>query len=64
MLRIIRGIGIRHIGVSAFLEVVLIKDYIIDIKDKEYATEVVIIAKKLLLDGFIDIKDSLGEAQN
>ena len=44
------------------LEVVLIKDYIVDIKDKEYTTEVVIIAEKLLLDGFIDIKDRLGKA--
>ena len=45
-------------------EVVLTKDCIVDIKDKEYATEVVTIAEKLPLDGFTDIKDSLGEAQN
>ena len=30
-------------------------------KGKEYATEVVTIAEKLLLDGFEDIKDNLGE---
>ena len=38
------------------------KDCIVDTKDKGYATEVVTIAEKLPLDGFIDIKDSLGEA--
>ena len=32
--------------------------------NKEYAIEVVIIAKKLLLDGFKDIKDSLGKVQS
>ena len=46
------------------MEVVLIKDCIVDTKDKEYATEVVIIAEKLPLDGFTDIKDRLGKAQN
>ena len=30
-------------------------------KGKEYTIEVVIIAKKLPLDSFIDIKDSLGK---
>ena len=30
-------------------------------KGKEYMIEVVIIAKKLSLDSFIDIKDSLGK---
>ena len=30
-------------------------------KGKEYATEVVTIAEKLLPDGFKDIKDNLGE---
>ena len=38
------------------------KDCIVDTKDKEYATEVVTIAGKLPLDGFIDIKDRLGKA--
>ena len=33
-------------------------------KGKEYAMEVVTIAEKLLLDGFEDIKDSLGEVQS
>ena len=32
-------------------------------KDKEYIIEVVIVTEKLLLDGFKDIKDNLGEAR-
>jgi len=45
-----------------FLEIVLIKGLYYRHKGKGYATEVVTTAKKLLLDGFKDIKDNSGEA--
>ena len=44
-----------------FLEIVLTKGLYYGCKGKGYATEVVIIAEKLLLDDLEDIKDSLGK---
>jgi len=60
MLRITKGIGIGRIGTNASPLVVLTKDYYRH-KGKGYAMEVVIIAKKLPLDGLKDIKDNLGK---
>jgi len=47
-----------------FLEIVLTKGLYYRYKGKRYMTEVVIIAKKLLLDDLKGIKDNLGETQN
>jgi len=44
------------------LEIVLIKGLYYRYKGKGYATEVVTIAEKLLLDNLKDVKDNLGEA--
>jgi len=60
MLRITKGTGIGCIGTNASPLVVLTKDYY-GHKGKGYAMEVVIIAKKLLLDGLEDVKDNLGK---
>ena len=47
-----------------FLKIILIKGLYYRYKGKRYVIEVVITTKKLLLDGFKNIKDDLGKALN